>query len=72
MPTDIPEDPGVATDLNSHLAEVDFNDSLIGNCVEDFEVIKTLGKGGYGTCFLVRALNQKKFRVEEDLGKGVS
>jgi serine/threonine protein kinase len=36
------------------LKEVDKKNSPIGNSMKDFEILKELGKGSYGTVFLVK------------------
>jgi predicted Ser/Thr protein kinase len=40
--------------LQSGLKIIDRKDSVLGNSTKDFEVVKELGKGSYGTVFLVR------------------
>ena len=38
------------------LRDVNRNDSSVGNGMLDFRVVKELGKGSYGTVYLVRSL----------------
>ena len=40
--------------MQSGLKIINRKDSVLGNCTKDFEVVKELGKGSYGTVFLVR------------------
>ena len=41
--------------MQTGLKVIDRKDSLLGNSTKDFEVVKELGKGSYGTVFLVRS-----------------
>jgi len=42
--------------IKKGLSEVDNKTSLLGNSMNDFEMIRELGKGSYGTVFQVRSL----------------
>jgi protein-serine/threonine kinase len=37
-----------------------YNDEKVGNCLEDFEIIKELGKGSFGKVFKVRSKKNNK------------
>ena len=40
--------------MKTGLKIIDRKDSVLGNSTKDFEVVKELGKGSYGTVFRVR------------------
>jgi hypothetical protein len=42
--------------IQKQLDQVNVQDSELGNCMSDFEEIKQLGRGSYGTVDLVKAL----------------
>ena len=48
-----------------------YNDKNVGNCLEDFEIIGELGKGGFGNVFKVRSkINNKIYAMKKiDLNK---
>jgi len=42
-----------------------YNDEKVGSCLEDFEIIKILGKGGFGKVFKVRSkINNKIYAMK--------
>jgi serine/threonine protein kinase len=44
------------------LAKVDKKNSLFGNSIKDFEIIRELGRGSYGTVYLVKL---KEFKDDQ-------
>jgi len=51
--------------LQKGLKEVDKKESPLGNSIKDFEIIKELGKGSYGTVFLVKSKKERQLLNSE-------
>ena len=49
-----------APNLRHQVKLIDKRSSTVGNSVKDLEIVRELGKGSYGTVYLVKSLLEQK------------
>ena len=62
------KEAGLQMRLHRGLKQVDHKNSAIGNCLADFDTLKLLGKGSYGTVYLVESKKEKERMVSSPKG----